>query len=226
MSPYHTRVLAGLLLWIGVITWALFFPGGSHAGTADLLSAIFRGFSDPNTVNAYLLAHFSVMGLWPWVILAFYAGETPFRGSLWSKLIVFLFSNVAGAFVVLPYEALRSSEPKRLPPRWFFRLGHSRWFALILFAIAGSIFLFAIVKGGFKDYLELLMQSSFVRVMLADFLLFHALALRLLLRDSRDREARYHPAQYLFFAIPLFGPLTYLLFRKQLEAAHPAMVRY
>lgn len=226
MNKYHARALLGMLFWLLIMVWAFVFPGGSHDETSSLLNSLIRAFSDPSGVNAYLFAHFSLMGLWPWVILAFYAGETPFRGNLWSKILVFLFSNVAGAFVILPYEALRSSEPKRLPPRWFFRLGHSRWFALILFSFAGAIFLYSVVKGGFKDYLELVVQSSFVRIMLVDFFLFHALALRLLFRDSRDREAQYHPAQKLFFAVPLFGPLIYLLFRKQLEAAHPAMIRY
>lgn len=226
MSRYHLRALIGMGLWLVAVLWAVFLPGGSHDSTQRLLTEVFEGFRDPLSGNAYLLVHFSLMGIWPWVLLLFWAGETPFRGNLWSKLVVFALSNMLGAFVALPYEALRSAEPKRLPPRWFFRMGNSRWLALALLILSGTLFLFAVVRGGFWDYMGLLQESSFVRVMAVDFLLFQAVAYRLILRDAYDRKTTYHPAQYLFFALPLFGPLVYLLFRKQLEAAHPAMVRF
>lgn len=225
MSRYHVRVLVGVGIWAVAVGWALFFPGGSHAQTGDLLSALVHSLFGRATVNTYLFAHFALMGVWPWIILQFWAGETPFRGKLWSKLTAFLLSNVVGAFAALPYEALRRAEPMRLPPRWFFRFGMSRWVSLALLALSTLLLMAAVAWGNLSEYLELVQTNSFVRVMLLDFLLFHLVALRLLLRDSRDRDSRYHPAQFAVFLVPLYGPLLYLLFRKQLEAAHPAMLR-
>jgi len=226
MNHYQQRVLLGLSLWILTLVWAIFFPGASHHQTETLVNSLIQAFSNPTQVNAYLFVHFCLMGVWPWIILAYWLGETPFRGSLWAKLVVFLLSNVVGAFIMLPYEALRSSEAKRLPPRWLFRLGLSRWFAFFLLAVSTLLLLYAVVEGGFWEYVELLNESNFVRIMLVDFFLFHVIAIRLIWRDIRDKDSNYHPAQLTVFFTPLLGPLFFLLFRKQLEAAHPAMIRY
>ncbi len=225
MRIKHLKIIVGLFISATIFIWAIFFPGGNHEETEKLFSSIFDFFSNPSWLMNYLILHFSMMRLWPWIILQFWAGETPFRGRLSPKLFSFLLSNFLGAYIVFPYEMLRSTEPRRLPPIWFNRFGSTHWVPLLFLILASFLFLTTFQGADFSEYLRLVQTNTFVRIMLADFGLFQFLSLRMMYRDSRDRGWKPALAQWVIFNIPLVGPLLYLIFRPRLQAAHPFNVR-
>ena len=170
-----------------------------------------------NEINAYLLAVFWLMGVWPMIYacLMFADGQMqPFPA--WP---FFVGSNLTGVICLLPYLLVRRRNPTFYgkKDRWLSWLDRrSTGVGLLMAAIA--LIAFALITGNWADFWAQFRTHAFVHLITLDFCLMGVIfPITSLLDDDMQRRGAYSPGRFWAIAlVPLFGPLLYLCWRPPL----------
>lgn len=213
------KVLLGLL-WLGFVVYAFFLAPPNQPDTFDLIQRLSTGQWDG--INPWVIALFNIMGLWPLIYssLLFFDG----RGQ---KLPAWPFATASfgvGAFALLPYLALRQSNPTFAGTKnsWL-KLLDSRWMGIGLTIGAVVLLTYGLRQGNWSGFLHQWQTDRFIHVMSLDFCLL-CLLFPVLLRDDMMRRGL-QPGG-LFWAVslvPLLGPTVYLALRPPIAAATQAV---
>jgi len=168
-------------------------------------------------LNAYLIAIFSLMGVWPMIYacLMFVDGRMQnFRS--WPY---FVGPNFTGVICLLPYLLFRrrNQEFWGRKDKWL-RILERRSTAFTL--LIGTVFLlaYAILFGDWENYVTQFQTRNFVHLISLDFCLMCLIfPITSLFDDDLARRGMQNPSVFWAVALlPLFGPLLYLCFRPQL----------
>ena len=164
-------------------------------------------------INPMLVAVFYIMGIFPFVYAAFILFEN--KPEQVSPYPFFLGSMGLGAFVLLPYLALRKPDgtwdgqknllQKALDSRL---MAISTSIALIVLLVWG------ITQGDLSDYASQWQTTQFIHVMTIDFFLL-CLLFPAVLKDDFQRRGVEGGLKAIAY-IPLFGALIYWCLRPQL----------
>jgi hypothetical protein len=173
-------------------------------------------------INAYLLAIFWLMGVWPMIYasLMFADGRTqPFPA--WPS---FLVSNLTGVIGLTPYLLVRQRHPGFVGPKdgWINRLDR-RSAGMVLLGIALALIAYALISGDWQEYQTQFHHHAFVHLITLDFCLMGLFfPLTSLLDDDMQRRGAYRRDRFWAIAlVPLFGPLAYLCWRPPLPTDRP-----
>lgn len=216
----------GLLLWGGLLTYALAFsPNGTPFRDEYFVRKLVGlGENDGVAINAVFSSLFNAMGVWPAVYAALLIPSARSRSGLPAWPFVGA-SFALGFFALGPYLALWTPDPGAVSPpsreeldkggpgSLCMRALESRWTALGLAAVAVLQVGLAAAAGpaAWADYGRLFDESRFVHVTTLDFLTLSALAPFWVANDS-DRRGGAAWLSALGF-VPLLGPALYLVLR-------------
>ncbi|TAD74118.1 MAG: DUF2834 domain-containing protein [Oscillatoriales cyanobacterium] len=212
------------LLWAGFVGYAVLLAPPDRPDTLDLIVQLSTG--QVADLNPAIVALFNLMGIWPMVygavMLTDGRGQSVRAWPFWAG------SMALGAFALLPYLALRRSNPQfvgaksRLLGFW-----ESRWLAIGLTVGAIGLLGWGFSQGDWADFAQQWQTSRFIHVMSLDFVML-SLLFGVLVGDDLTRrgwgDRRWWRAIVL---IPLVGPLAYLVARPPLpkgdrDGASPA----
>ncbi|BAC88202.1 hypothetical protein [Gloeobacter violaceus] len=204
-------------LWLGFVAYA--FLGGppetrSPLQQAASLADLALGRGEPLSV-----ALFNLMGLIPLAYLFLLVPDA--HGEKLPAWPFAVASFAVGAFALLPYLICRRPHgvwPHIPPAGRAARLFDSRWFALAVMAGVAGLFWFGLTQGNWAAFAEQWRTSRFVHVMGLDFLVSTALLPLLIGDDLRRRSVKRTWPLWIACALPLFGPLLYLVLRPSLPA--------
>ena len=227
--PAATAALSagGLLLWGGLLTYALAFsPNGTPFRDEYFVRKLVGlGEADGVAINTVFTSLFNAMGVWPAVYAALLIPAARSRTGLpaWPFVSASFF---LGFFALGPYLALWTPDPAAVAPPTRDELGkggigslcvralESRWTAGGLAAVAALQLGLAASAGpaAWVDYGRLFDESRFVHVTTLDFLTLSALAPFWVANDAGRRGATPAWLPALGF-LPLLGPALYLVLR-------------
>jgi hypothetical protein len=206
------KIIFGLL-WLGFISYAFFFAPPEQPDTFELIKNLSTG--NWQGINPLIISLFNIMGIWPFVYSAvvFFDG----RGQKIPAWPFAIGSFALGAFMLLPYLALRSPNQKFVGEKnVFLKILDSRIFGLLL--TIGTVVLFTSgLQGNWGDFGQQWQNSRFIHVMSLDFVMLSLLFPTLLGDDMTRRGWQNNQLFWLFTIIPLFGPLIYLCVRPPVE---------
>jgi hypothetical protein len=206
------KIIFGLL-WLGFISYAFFFAPPEQPDTFELIKNLSTG--NWQGINPLIISLFNIMGIWPFVYSAvvFFDG----RGQKIPAWPFAIGSFALGAFMLLPYLALRSPNQKFVGEKnVFLKILDSRIFGLLL--TIGTVVLFTSgLQGNWGDFVQQWQNSRFIHVMSLDFVMLSLLFPTLLGDDMTRRGWQNNQLFWLFTIIPLFGPLIYLCVRPPVE---------
>ncbi|MGC9524953.1 MAG: DUF2834 domain-containing protein [Limnospira sp.] len=203
------------LVWLGFVAYAfLWAPPDRPEETLALIQNL--SFGNWEGINPLIIALFNLMGIWPLV----YSGLV-FADGRGQKIPAWPFAALSfgvGAFALLPYLALRQSNPDFPGPcDRFIRLWDSRFTGIILTAGAIALVGYGFTQGDWGDFVRQWQTSRFIHVMSLDFCLLSALFPALLGDDMARRGMDNSALFWIVALIPLFGPLFYLFLRPPLS---------
>lgn len=214
------------LLWLGFSIYAFTLAPPSQPDTFDLIVRLSSGQWEG--INPAIIALFNLMGVWPMVYacLALIDG-TGQKIPAWPFVAA---SFAVGAFAILPYLALRGSNPTFEGAKTrLLGLLDSPWLGRIL-AIASIVLLgYGLLYGDWGDFAQQWQTSRFIHVMSLDFCLL-CLIVSPLVKDDMAKRDLHHSAfsgPALFWTatlIPLLGVVFYLSVRPPLNAKDTAAV--
>lgn len=198
-----------LIIWIGLLIYALFFAPGRGNTSDPVLTEVFAG--NWAAIDPLVLTVFNSLGIFPLVFLTLLLRNDRFRWPAWPFSIA---SFALGAFALLPYYAFGKKPPERKirTRKWLLSILRSKtWLAfLILITIANLITLQNGVS--FEAYFETFMRSHLVSVMTVDWFVLWALSVYSIYHFYPHARAK-----SLAF-IPILGPpLVLLLNAKRVE---------
>lgn len=132
-----------------------------------------------------------------------------------------LLSNFLGAFIILPYFALRRSEKaKEFRPNIFVRIFESKITSTLLLIATLGLFGYGLAWGNLQAFLHDFRTSLFIHVMTIDFCVL-SLIFPFLIEDDLKRRStspdQEWPSNFRLCFIPMFGPLLYFLRRDRLR---------
>ncbi len=205
------KIIFGLL-WLGFISYAFFFAPPEQPDTFELIKNLSTG--NWQGINPLIISLFNIMGIWPFVYSAvvFFDG----RGQKIPAWPFAIGSFALGAFVLLPYLALRSPNQNFVGEKnLFLKILDSRIFGLLL-TIGAAILLASGLQGDWGNFWQQWQNSRFIHVMSLDFVML-SLLFPTLLGDDMKRRGWQNNQLFWLFTIPLFGPLLYLCVRPPVE---------
>jgi hypothetical protein len=174
-------------------------------------------------LNAYLVAIFWLMGVWPMIYACLMFADG--RRQLIPAWPYFLTSNATGVLCLLPYLGLRQPNPSFSGPKdaWLRKLD-SRAMGVGLTVCAIALVAYALLMGDWVDFVQQWHTRSFVHLISLDFcLMCLVFPISTLLPDDMARRGLDNPPLFWVAAlIPLFGPLLYLCLRPPLPDAASA----
>jgi hypothetical protein len=173
---------------------------------------------DWQDINAYIVALFNLMGVFPLVYASILASDG--RGQ---KIPAWLFaasSFAVGAFALLPYMALREPNPEFVGQKGrLLKFWDSPWLGVAISAIAGYFIYYGFDHGDWADFVRQWQTNRFINVMSLDFCML-SLLFPWLLSDDMERRGMTDDRYAKFFTtvalIPLVGALIYLCWRSPL----------
>ena len=203
-----------IVLWFTFISYALWFAPSNQPETIDLI--INLSTVNWERINPLVIALFNLMGILPLIYACFLLIDG--KGQ---KLPAWLFVTASfglGAFAILPYFALRQSNPHWSEEKnLLLKILDSRWLGIIL--TVGTIILvcFGFLNGDWGDFVRQWQTSKFINVMSLDFGLL-CLSLPMIVKDDLSR--RDITSFWVLLSvtlIPLLGTLVYLCLRPPLK---------
>jgi hypothetical protein len=222
------------LVWILFAVYAFIFAPpdrpDTRPDTFTLIQKLIAG--DWQGTNAYIVALFNLMGVFPCVYACILASDG--RGQ---KVPAWLFATLSffvGAFALLPYFALREPNPKFMGRKsWIIKILNSRITGVAISAIAIYFLVYGFSSGNWADFVQQWQTSRFIHVMSLDFCMLSILFPFLLSDDmerrgmSSDRSTKFSAKLFFTFItlIPLVGALIYLCWRSPLIASEQAEVK-
>ena len=209
-----TQKIIFTLLWLGLSLYAFTLAPPQQPDTFDLIVRLSSG--QWAGINPAIIALFNLMGVWPMIYacLALIDGADQ-KIAAWPFVAV---SFGVGAFALLPYLALRESNPTFDAPKTaLLKLVDSVWTGRALALASLILLIYGVTSGDWSDFAQQWQTSRFINVMSLDFCLLCALVSPLL-KDDMTKRNLHNPA--LFWAatlIPLLGIAFYLSVRPPLE---------
>lgn len=164
------RSLLFASLWLGFCLYAVFLAPPADPDTVTLIQHLSQG--EWAELNPLIVALFNLMGIWPMVYTAvLFADGRGQRVPAWPFV---LGSYGLGAFLLLPYFALRQPNPTFKGTKTIaIRVWDSPWLAVSLFL--GTIVLLGyglgngLSQGYWGDFVSQWQTSRFIHVMSLDF---------------------------------------------------------
>ena len=204
-----------IVLWLTFISYAVLLAPPSQPDTLDLIINLSTG--NWENINPLIIALFNLMGILPLVYACFLLIDG--KGQKIPAWLFVIASLGTGAFAILPYLALRQSNPSWSGEKSFLlRILDSRWLGIILTMGTVILICFGLFNGDWIDFIQQWQTSKFIHVMSLDFCLL-CLLLPILIKDDLSR--RNITSSWFFWLItfiPLFGTLVYLCIRPPLES--------
>ena len=210
------RQISFTLLWIGFILYAFLLAPPDQPDTFELIQRLSTG--DWDGINPLIVALFNLMGIWPLV----YACVVLIDGheqkvAAWPFVIG---SFGVGAFLLLPYLALRRPQPTFTGEKSaLLKLVDSRWVGGLLAIAAFILLAYGFTQGNWNDFVQQWQTSRFIHVMSLDYCLLWLLFPALLGDDMARRGISDRRWLWLLQVIPVLGAATYLAIRPPLTAA-------
>ncbi|MBD2692974.1 DUF2834 domain-containing protein [Anabaena catenula] len=206
------------LLWLGFISYAfLFAPPDNFPESLELIKNLSTG--QWQGINPLVIALFNIMGVWPLIYSA-----VLFIDGRGQKIRAWPFATASfavGAFALLPYLALRTSNQEFVGRKnLFIKVLDSRINGILLTLGAGILFVYAL-QGDWSNFVQQWQTSRFIHVMSLDFCMLSLLFPALLGDDMTRRGWKHNQLFWLFAVIPLFGALIYLCVRPPLLESSP-----
>ena len=208
------RKIGLILLWIGFVGYAFLLAPPNRSDTYDLIINLSTG--NWSNINPLIIALFNLMGILPMIYSCFLLID-----GVGQKLPAWAFLTVSfgvGAFAILPYLALRKSNPNwHGEKNLILKIVDSRWLGIILTIATISLIYLGFSSGNWSNFSEQWHTNRFIHVMSLDFCLL-CLLLPTLLKDDLSR--RNLNSAWVFWSItslPLFGTLIYLCCRPSLS---------
>jgi hypothetical protein len=208
------RKIAFWVIWIAFTTYAFVFAPPDSPDTLTLITNLSTG--NIAGINPLIVALFNIMGVWPLIYSCVLFADG--RGQ---KIPAWVFATLSfgvGAFALLPYLALRESNPEFPGNKTaFLKILDSRFTAIALTLGAIALVAFGLTKGEWSDFIQQWQTSRFIHVMSLDFCMLCLLFPALLGDDMARRGMQNNSAAFWAVTlVPLFGPLAYLCARKSL----------
>ncbi len=201
------------LLWVGFAVYAFVFAPPDQPDTFELIKNLSTG--EWEEINPMIISLFNLMGVFPLIYscMLFIDGKG-------QKIPAWLFATLSfglGAFALLPYLALRETNPDFVGKKnAFLKLLDSRITGVVLSIPAIILVYYGLKSGNWGDFLQQWQTSRFIHVMSLDFCLLCLVFPALLGDDMARRDIKNPILFWLVTFIPLFGPLFYLSVRKPL----------
>ena len=201
------------LIWILFAVYAFVFAPPDRPDTFLLIQKLIAG--EWQSTNAYIVALFNLMGVFPLVYACMLASDG--RGQ---KVPAWLFSAISfflGAFALLPYFALREPNPTFVGKQsWVTKILDSRFTGIAISAIAIYFLVYGFTNGNWADFIQQWQTDRFIHVMSLDFCML-SLLFPWLLSDDMERRGMDDDRFFTFISlIPLIGALLYLCLRSPL----------
>lgn len=212
-DPTGKKIGLGLL-WVGFVVYAFHFAPPDQPDTLELIINLSSGQWE--NINPMVVALFNIMGIWPiaYTCVLLLDGRNQ-RIPAWPFA---LGSFALGAFALLPYLALRDSNPSFAGEKNFLlRLVDSRWIGAAVTLATVIVFAGGITYGNWSDFVQQWQTSRFIHVMSLDFCLLYLL-FPLLLKDDMARRGLTQPG--IFWAVslvPMLGAAMYLAWRPPVQ---------
>ncbi|NES82778.1 MAG: DUF2834 domain-containing protein [Moorea sp. SIO2B7] len=210
------RTIGVGLLWIGFISYAFLLAPPTQPDTFELIKNLSTGQLE--NINPLIIALFNLMGILPLIY-----GCVLFIDGRGQKIPAWPFAIgtfALGGFVLLPYLALRESNPKFTGEKgWFLKLQDSRLFGILITLgalILLSVGIVNIFNGNWADFVEQWQTSRFIHVMSLDFCVLCLVFPALLKDDMARRGVKNSLVFWGVSLIPLLGALAYLCLRPSL----------
>jgi hypothetical protein len=204
------------LLWLAFTTYAFFLAPPNRPDTFDLIKNLSTG--QIAGINPLIIALFNIMGVWPLIYSCLLFSDG--RGQqirVWPFAVA---SFGVGAFALLPYLALRQSNPSFPGQKtWFIKLLDSRWLGIILALGALGLLVYGVTQGDWTDFVQQWRTDRFIHVMSLDFCLLCLLFPSLLGDDMAKRGLQDDRIFWAVSLVPLLGAVTYLSLRPPLKEA-------
>ncbi|NET39061.1 MAG: DUF2834 domain-containing protein [Cyanothece sp. SIO1E1] len=210
------------LLWIGLVAYAFLLAPPAQPETLDLIRHLSTG--QWNEINPAIIALFNLMGIWPMIYacLALIDG----RGQRLPAWPFVAGSFAFGAFMLLPYLALRSPDQTFIGEKnRLINLLDSRLTGSLLTAGTMILLAYGLIAGDWGQFITQWQASRFIHVMSLDFCLLCLLVPALLGDDMARRGLKDQRIFWAVALIPLLGVVIYLACRPPLLAAASATLQ-
>ena len=185
-TPRWVRLCFGLL-WLTFTTYAFLGAPAEDSQTVDLILQLSTG--QWQGLNAWVVALFNAMGLWPIAFASLLLWDGHLRQGLpaWPFVMA---SFGLGAFAVLPYLVLRSPLPSQesSAPSALLKGLKSPWLWTGLAVGACLLLLYGWTQGDGSDFVVQWRSQRFIHVMTLDFCLLTLLFLFLVRTDLRRSD--------------------------------------
>lgn len=201
------------LLWLGFILYAFLLSPPDRPDTLNLIINLSTGQWEG--INPIIVSLFNIMGILPIAYAALIFADG--RGQKIPAYPFAIASFAVGAFAILPYLALRQTNPNFQGHKDFLlNILDSRWLGVFLVLGANILIASAIVSGDWSDFIQQWQTSRFIHVMSLDFCLLSLLFPALLGDDMTKRGLKNPLIFWAVSLIPLLGTLLYLSLRPSL----------
>lgn len=210
------------LMWLALVIYGVFFSINlasslsANAFQADLDLIINMSVLNWDGINPILIAIFYIMGIFPLVYGAFILFD-PAQESV-SPYPFFVASFGLGAFALLPYFALRQSDPTPRKKGFLLSMLDSRLTAIACSTSIIGLIVWGVTQGNWGDFIAQWHTSQFVHIMSLDFcVLCLLLPVAILKDDLARRGVKSSKYFWLISSVPLLGFLVYWCVRPQLD---------
>jgi hypothetical protein len=204
-------------LWLSFLLYALLLAPPDDPDTFSLIERLSAG--EWAGLNPLIIALFNLMGIWPMVYCSVLFADG--RGQRLPAWPFALGSFAFGAFLLLPYLALRQANPTFKGSKTIaIRIWDSRWFAATF--LLGAIVLMGyglgmgLSQGWWGDFVTQWQTSRFIHVMSLDFCLLTLLFPTLIQDDLARRGVHRRDPLWGLSLFPLVGACLYLVLRPSL----------
>lgn len=200
-----------LLLWLGFISYAIFFTPPNTPDTLTLIINLSSG--NWQDINPYIISLFNLMGILPIMYASLLIIDG--KGQTIPATPFVIGSFFLGAFALLPYLAFRQPNPNfEGEKNLTIKILDSRFLAISLTVATLSLIVFALLNGNFNDFIQQWQNNTFIHVMSLDFCLLSLLFPVVIGDDLAKRKVDNKAIFWLISLIPLLGTLFYFCFRR------------
>jgi hypothetical protein len=206
------------LIWISFVCYTIWLAPLDRPATWEIARKLVT--LQWQEINAYLLAIFWLMGVWPMIYacLMFVDGRMQsFRA--WPY---FIGSNFTGVICLLPYLLFRrrTTSLEGSKDGWLEILDRRSTGVMLLLAAIGLI-AYALIAGDWQAFVQQFQTVAFTHLITLDFcLMCLVFPITTLFDDDLLRRGIYSHLVFWWVAlVPLFGPLLYLCWRPPLSIA-------
>ncbi|MGC6491413.1 MAG: hypothetical protein ACON5B_01120 [Myxococcota bacterium] len=188
------------LVWLGLVA-AIFWAPETDPNVWDWIYRVASGQIAGE--NAWAVAHFSLMGLWPLLMLALFDEQLfdrPFPG-----LPFVLGSMMLGCYVLLPWLGMRvppTTRPVQSTLGWV--VGSTAW-VMVFGALGTALIVWAMVSGGFDAWATRCQTEGFFFLMGLDFVAFWLVSL-----GEARHQAPTRGGRWWLTLLPFVGLVLYL----------------